>query len=169
VGSHFSGANVDDRSSDLMDIAFAIFLKSSAVIRKAPLRNAKPQLSFPWVNVSSCSSGRTGACTFILWDIDSGCAGGWRTDCDFDRLGDVESVRMAGTETQSVGELLLPLITLNQAFYLLTLPLTVGPGSISVAITLGANETAHNLGANLLALLAAGIGCALVAATVYPC
>jgi multiple antibiotic resistance protein len=58
---------------------------------------------------------------------------------------------------------------LNQAFYPLTLPLTVGPGSISVAITLGANETVHNLGANLLALLAAAIGCALVAATVYPC
>src|SRR6202041_1400069 len=58
---------------------------------------------------------------------------------------------------------------LNQAFYPLTLPLTVGPGSISVAITLGANETTHHLGASLLALLAAAIGCAFVAATVYPC
>jgi multiple antibiotic resistance protein len=58
---------------------------------------------------------------------------------------------------------------LNQAFYPLTLPLTVGPGSISVAITLGANETPHHLGANLLLLLAAAIGCAIVAATVYPC
>jgi multiple antibiotic resistance protein len=58
---------------------------------------------------------------------------------------------------------------LNQAFYPLTLPLTVGPGSISVAITLGANETTHNLEANLLMLLAAAIGCAFVAATIYPC
>jgi len=58
---------------------------------------------------------------------------------------------------------------LNQAFYPLTLPLTVGPGSISVAITLGANETEHHLGASLLALLAAAIGCAFVAATVYLC
>jgi multiple antibiotic resistance protein len=58
---------------------------------------------------------------------------------------------------------------LNQAFYPLTLPLTVGPGSISVAITLGANETTHHLGAGLLGLLAAAIGCAFVAATVYPC
>ncbi len=57
---------------------------------------------------------------------------------------------------------------LNQAFYPLTLPLTVGPGSISVAITLGANET-HHLGPGLVALLAAAIGCAFVAATVYPC
>src|SRR5580698_8521038 len=58
---------------------------------------------------------------------------------------------------------------LNQAFYPLTLPLTVGPGSISVAITLGANETTHLWGAGLLGLLAAAIGCAFVAATVYAC
>jgi multiple antibiotic resistance protein len=58
---------------------------------------------------------------------------------------------------------------LNQAFYPLTLPLTVGPGSISVAITLGANETMHYWGANLLMLLAAAIGCAFVAAAIYPC
>jgi multiple antibiotic resistance protein len=57
---------------------------------------------------------------------------------------------------------------LRNAFYPLTLPLTVGPGSISVAITLGANEP-HHLGANLLALLAAAIGSALVAVTIYLC
>jgi multiple antibiotic resistance protein len=58
---------------------------------------------------------------------------------------------------------------LNQAFYPLTLPLTVGPGSISVAITLGANETTHRLGASLLSFLAAAVGCAFVASTVYLC
>jgi multiple antibiotic resistance protein len=57
---------------------------------------------------------------------------------------------------------------LRDAFYPLTLPLTVGPGSISVAITLGANAP-HHLGANLLAILAAAIGCAFVAATIYVC
>ncbi|MGA7402377.1 MAG: MarC family protein [Candidatus Sulfotelmatobacter sp.] len=57
---------------------------------------------------------------------------------------------------------------LSDAFYPLTLPLTVGPGSISVAITLGANEP-HHLGANLLALLAAAIGSAFVAVTIYLC
>ena len=57
---------------------------------------------------------------------------------------------------------------LSDAFYPLTLPLTVGPGSISIAITLGANEP-HHLGANLLAILAAAIGCAFVAATIYLC
>jgi len=48
------------------------------------------------------------------------------------------------------------------------LPLTVGPGSISVAITLGANDP-HQLGPNLLAILSAVIGSALVALSIYLC
>ena len=56
----------------------------------------------------------------------------------------------------------------RSAFYPLTLPLTVGPGSISMAITLGANEPRH-LGPNLLAILAAIIGSALVAVSIYIC
>jgi multiple antibiotic resistance protein len=57
---------------------------------------------------------------------------------------------------------------LGDAFYPLTLPLTVGPGSISVAITLGANAP-HTLGAGALSILAAIIGCAFLAATIYLC
>jgi len=57
---------------------------------------------------------------------------------------------------------------LRNAFYPLTLPLTVGPGSISIAITLGANEPRH-LAANLLSLLAAAIGAALIALAIYLC
>jgi multiple antibiotic resistance protein len=57
---------------------------------------------------------------------------------------------------------------LRDAFYPLTLPLTVGPGTISVAITLGANAPQH-LGANLLSILAAAIGSAFVALTIYLC
>ena len=57
---------------------------------------------------------------------------------------------------------------LSQAFYPLTLPLTVGPGSISIAITLGANAPQH-LVTNLLAILAAAIGCAFIAVTIYLC
>lgn len=56
----------------------------------------------------------------------------------------------------------------TKAFYPLTLPLTVGPGSISIAITLGANAPRH-LGANLLGLLAAAIGSAIIAVTIYLC
>jgi len=57
---------------------------------------------------------------------------------------------------------------LKHAFYPLTLPLTVGPGSISVAITLGANIP-HHLGPNLLAILATVIGSALVSVSIYLC
>ncbi len=56
----------------------------------------------------------------------------------------------------------------RNAFYPLTLPLTVGPGSISVAITLGANLP-HHLGANLLAILFAVIASLMVAASIYLC
>ena len=48
----------------------------------------------------------------------------------------------------------------QKAFYPLTLPLTVGAGSISIAITLGANKPRH-LGANVLAILSAAIASAL--------
>jgi multiple antibiotic resistance protein len=57
---------------------------------------------------------------------------------------------------------------LKNAFYPLTLPLTVGPGSISIAITLGANEP-HRLGHNVIALISAAIGAALIAVTIYLC
>ena len=53
----------------------------------------------------------------------------------------------------------------HQAFYPLTLPLTVGPGSISVAVTLGAN--ASHAGFNILAILAALIGSAVIALTIF--
>ncbi len=54
----------------------------------------------------------------------------------------------------------------SRAFYPLTMPLTVGPGSISVAIAVGANRTP---GSELHWALpvAAVLGCALIAATVY--
>src|SRR5712664_3999397 len=57
---------------------------------------------------------------------------------------------------------------LRHAFYPLTLPLTVGPGSISVAITLGANAPRLSV-ANLLAILGAVIGSALIAVSVFLC
>jgi multiple antibiotic resistance protein len=56
----------------------------------------------------------------------------------------------------------------RSAFYPLTLPLTVGPGSISMAITLGANIPRH-LGVNLVAILAAVIASALLAVSIYLC
>jgi multiple antibiotic resistance protein len=57
---------------------------------------------------------------------------------------------------------------IRRSFYPLTLPLTVGPGSISVAITLGANTTRTQLAlwATLAAIL---IAIALVAVSIYFC
>jgi len=56
----------------------------------------------------------------------------------------------------------------RNAFYPLTLPLTVGPGSISVAITLGANA-GHHQGLNLLSMLTALVGSVLLAASIVLC
>jgi multiple antibiotic resistance protein len=56
----------------------------------------------------------------------------------------------------------------RHAFYPLTLPLTVGPGSISIAITLGANAPRH-FGPNLLSILAAVVGSAVIAVTIFLC
>jgi multiple antibiotic resistance protein len=56
----------------------------------------------------------------------------------------------------------------RHAFYPMTLPLTIGPGSISIAITLGANAPRH-LPQNLLAILGAVIGSAIIAVSVFLC
>ncbi len=56
----------------------------------------------------------------------------------------------------------------QNAFYPLTLPLTVGPGSISVAITLGANAPRHE-GLNPWTILAAIVGSVLLAISIYLC
>jgi multiple antibiotic resistance protein len=56
----------------------------------------------------------------------------------------------------------------QKAFYPLTLPLTVGPGSISVAITLGANEP-HRQHSLIFSMLGAVIGAVLIAGSVYLC
>jgi multiple antibiotic resistance protein len=56
----------------------------------------------------------------------------------------------------------------RDAFYPLTLPLTVGPGSISVAITLGANAP-HHRGPYFWGILAAMVGCTLLAVSIFLC
>jgi multiple antibiotic resistance protein len=54
----------------------------------------------------------------------------------------------------------------RNAFYPMTLPLTVGPGSISVAITLGANAPRH-LPQILAAIVGGIIGAVLIAVSVF--
>ena len=55
----------------------------------------------------------------------------------------------------------------RQAFYPFTLPLTVGPGSISIAITLGAN--AHRNGFDPWAIVVAALACLVMAVSIYVC
>jgi multiple antibiotic resistance protein len=57
---------------------------------------------------------------------------------------------------------------LSHAFYPLTLPLTVGPGSISVAVTLGANVP-HLQGFNFSVILVAIAGSFLLAISIFLC
>jgi multiple antibiotic resistance protein len=62
-------------------------------------------------------------------------------------------------------------LTMKDAFYPLTMPLTVGPGSIAVAITLGTQRPAsfHELGDAGMIVGAAIFGLAAIAATIYVC
>lgn len=59
----------------------------------------------------------------------------------------------------------------KDSFYPLTMPLTVGPGSISVAIALGSQRPVSGSGYDELALVALGalLGLAAIAATIYVC
>jgi multiple antibiotic resistance protein len=58
---------------------------------------------------------------------------------------------------------------LSKAFYPLTLPLTVGPGSIAVAITLGSNAHSETHLQLVLTSLAAVIGSILIGLSIYLC
>ena len=57
----------------------------------------------------------------------------------------------------------------RKAFYPLTLPLTVGPGSIATAITLGANSPHSGGNSMALALIAAAAGALVLALSVFIC
>ena len=58
--------------------------------------------------------------------------------------------------------------TVQLAFYPLTMPLTIGPGSISVAITLAANAPSH-LQERLTASAISALAVTLIAVTIYFC
>jgi multiple antibiotic resistance protein len=56
----------------------------------------------------------------------------------------------------------------RRAFYPLTMPLTVGPGSMSVALTLGANPV-QGLRATVITAIAHALGILIVSVSVYFC
>lgn len=57
----------------------------------------------------------------------------------------------------------------SQAFYPLTMPLTVGPGSIAVAITLGSNVHMETHMQLIVSALVSTLGLALIGVTIYLC
>jgi multiple antibiotic resistance protein len=69
------------------------------------------------------------------------------------------------TETEDLHD---PTVIATAAFYPLTLPLTVGPGSISVAITIGANHP-QTVPTFLAASLSSLLGVVLTCLAVYLC
>jgi len=81
---------------------------------------------------------------------------GWKMLMEKDETG--EAARK-NVQTQDV---------FRRAFYPLTMPLTVGPGSISVAITLGANST-HRYGVHVLFILSAPVATALIGVSIFLC
>ena len=58
---------------------------------------------------------------------------------------------------------------LSQAFYPLTMPLTVGPGSIAVALTLGSNAREESQTQIIESALISTIGIVLIGITIYLC
>lgn len=71
-------------------------------------------------------------------------------------------------DQKDVNRKIQPQDPFRNAFYPLTLPLTVGPGSISVAITLGANAP-HHQGFHLLSILTAIVGSIVLAVSIFLC
>jgi multiple antibiotic resistance protein len=77
-------------------------------------------------------------------------------------------LRQRDDEKDEVHTTLQPQDAYRHAFYPLTMPLTVGPGSISVAVTLGANA-AHSHALHPLTILTALIGCLLIGLSIFLC
>ena len=62
-----------------------------------------------------------------------------------------------------------PPVTPTDAFYPLTMPITVGPGSMAVAITLGSQRPRAALPEVALLVVAAVVGLIAITATIYVC
>src|SRR6266576_5523433 len=69
---------------------------------------------------------------------------------------------------KSARKSIAPQDVFHRVFYPLTLPLTVGPGSISVAITVCAN-VGHTYGVHIWNMVAAVLAMGLVAASIFFC
>ena len=87
------------------------------------------------------------------------CAMGWNLLSEPDR---------PPTAARDAARVATPIDLARRAFYPLTMPLTVGPGSISVAITVGANPS-PDVRTLIVTSLAHVVGILIVVATVFLC
>ena len=85
------------------------------------------------------------------------CAFGWNLLMEKD--GEKNTTPAEAVESENI---------FRKVFYPLTLPLTIGPGSISVAITVGANVT-HSYGVHLWIILATVLAMGVVATSIFFC
>lgn len=78
---------------------------------------------------------------------------------------------VAGAETKQMDAAVPPADPAPEAFYPLTMPLTVGPGSIATAITLGSQRPVGDVTLGTLAIIAASAvaGMLAIGATIYLC
>jgi len=82
---------------------------------------------------------------------------GWQI---LNKKGDISDRQVAAPDNQEL---------LSQAFYPLTMPLTVGPGSIAVALTLGSNLHEERHLQLIFSALTAVVGIVLIGVTIYLC
>lgn len=82
---------------------------------------------------------------------------GWQI---LNKRGDMSDRQVSAPDNQEL---------LTQAFYPLTMPLTVGPGSIAVALTLGSNLHEERRLQLIFSALTAVVGILLIGITIYLC
>ena len=82
---------------------------------------------------------------------------GWQV---LNKKSDISDRQVSASDNQEI---------LSQAFYPLTMPLTVGPGSIAVALTLGSNLHEEHRLQLIFSALTAVVGIVLIGVTIFLC
>jgi multiple antibiotic resistance protein len=82
---------------------------------------------------------------------------GWQV---LNKKSDISDRQVSASDNQEI---------LSQAFYPLTMPLTVGPGSIAVALTLGSNLHEEHRLQLIFSALTAVVGIVLIGVSIYLC
>lgn len=90
---------------------------------------------------------------------------GWRSM----NAKDDQTIHDGEKKNYLAGELTPEKDYVNQAFYPMTFPFVVGPGSIAITLTISAEYVTHAPGNDLLQYAGAAVSIVLIAATIYVC